>query len=97
MDDLTEREAVMMPIGKRVSFANEKFPMGAAFEKAAERNHYQSLKRLAERGGLSWCEAAAVVEFRPWFKMDDEAAEAIVRKALRGDHLNDTPSMAGGA
>lgn len=41
----------------------------------AQINHNQSLKRLAERGGLSPCEMLAVLEDRPWQKMD--TAEAI--------------------
>lgn len=35
-------------------------------EKQAQINHGQSLDRLAERGGLSPCEALAVVEKRAW-------------------------------
>ena len=35
----------------------------------AERNHGQSLERLAQRGGLSTCEAVAVIEDRPWRRM----------------------------
>ncbi len=41
----------------------------------AMRNHYQTLERLAERGGLSWSEMAAVLEDRPWSQMS--ASEAI--------------------
>ena len=32
----------------------------------ALKNHSQSLERLAERGGLSCCEAAAILEDRRW-------------------------------
>jgi hypothetical protein len=32
----------------------------------AERNHGQSLERLAQRGGLAPCEALAVIEGRSW-------------------------------
>lgn len=38
--------------------------MIATHEKQAQRNHYQSLTRLAERGGLSAREAVAVLEDR---------------------------------
>lgn len=41
-------------------------------EAQAQRNHSQSLKRLAERGGLSACEAIAVLEDRPWHRMPDQ-------------------------
>lgn len=45
----------------------------------AQKNHYQTLERLAERGGLSPCEMIAVIENRPWKSMT--AADAV-------DHLN---------
>jgi hypothetical protein len=48
----------------------------APHEKWAQRNHSQSLQRLAERGGLGWCEALAVLENRRWSR--DEAAQAKV-------------------
>lgn len=35
----------------------------------AKANHYQSLERLADRGGLSACEMVAVLEDRPWTAM----------------------------
>jgi hypothetical protein len=38
-------------------------------------NHSQTLDRLAQRGGLSRCEAVAVLEDRPWRKMDQIEAE----------------------
>lgn len=40
----------------------------------AQRNHSQTLERLAERGGLSACEAVAVIEDRPWHRMTEPAA-----------------------
>ena len=50
----------------------------------ARKNHYQTLERLAVRGGLSWCELLAVLEDRPWKSMDDREAicgvMAIVQK-----------------
>lgn len=46
----------------------------ALHERQAGRNHYQTLKRLAERGGLSASEAVAVLEDRDWHGMTDEAA-----------------------
>lgn len=41
----------------------------APHEAQAKANHYQSLGRLAERGGLSFCEAAAIMEDRKWSKI----------------------------
>lgn len=35
-------------------------------ERQAVRNHSQTLQRLHDRGGLSWCEALAVLEDRHW-------------------------------
>ncbi len=48
----------------------------------ALRNHGQTLERLAERGGLCWSELAAVIEDRSWHRIDEDAAEQIVRDAL---------------
>ena len=43
-------------------------------EAQAETNHDQSLRVLAERCGLSACEAVAILENRPWRMMPlDEA------------------------
>lgn len=49
-------------------------------EEQAQANHWQSLTRLRERGGLSLCEAAAIAERRRWREQKvSEAAEAIAR------------------
>ena len=49
----------------------------------AMENHDQTLERLAERGGLSLCEAAAIFERRPWRKMTaDEAMEALKKARI---------------
>lgn len=42
----------------------------APHEQQAQKNHSQSLARLAERGGLSWGEAHAVLTGRPWSSVD---------------------------
>ncbi len=54
-------------------------------------NHRQTVARLAERGGLSWCELHAVLHNREWQKMDENEAilacraiEARHRAALKG-------------
>jgi len=39
-------------------------------EDQAQKNHYQTLERLNQRGGLSPCEALAVIERRPWRAMN---------------------------
>ena len=50
--------------------------------KCAERcdtNHSQTVERLAERGGLSPCELAAVLEDRRWHEMNDDDAWAVIQ------------------
>lgn len=47
----------------------------APHEAQANHNHGQTLKRLAERGGLSPCEAVAVLEDRRWHAMPDREAD----------------------
>lgn len=51
-------------------------------EGQAWKNHGQSLSRLAQRGGLSWAEALAVIEGKSWkdAEHDESVAEIIVRK-----------------
>lgn len=46
----------------------------ATHEKQAMSNHGQTIKRLAERGGLDWVEALAVIEDRKWVRLDLEYA-----------------------
>lgn len=55
--------------------------MIAPHEAQALSNHArQSLKTLAERGGLSHCEAIAVLEDRDWEPMDqDQAVDGLIR------------------
>ena len=81
-DQVREIAPVMMPIGGKVSSHNPRYPMARVYENAAQRNHQQSLARLADRGGLVWAEAAAIVEMRPFFRMDATEAERIVRTKL---------------
>jgi hypothetical protein len=53
----------------------------------AEKNHGQSLERLKERGGMSWCEMAAIVLNRPWGKFEQPYAKAICRDVLKSRTL----------
>lgn len=48
----------------------------APHEAQAQRNHSQSLMRLAERGGLSPCEAVAVMMDQPWKRFAQPWARA---------------------
>jgi hypothetical protein len=43
--------------------------MIAPHARQADLNHSQTLERLAERGGLSRCEAIAILQDRRWHKM----------------------------
>lgn len=43
--------------------------MIAPHEQQAQRNHRQTLQQLADRGGLSACEALAILEHRPYRNM----------------------------
>ncbi len=54
----------------------------APHEAQAERNHYQSLRELAERGGLSPAEMVAVLEDRPWRNMPPTEAVARLRELV---------------
>lgn len=60
----------LMPIMR----TGKSIPFSVLNEEWAKRNHYQSLDRLAERGGLGPTEALAIIEKRPWHKMDDDKA-----------------------
>lgn len=51
--------------------------------KQAYSNHSQTLERLAERGGLSPCEAVAILEDRRWSKMDQEKANSDLTFKIR--------------
>lgn len=55
--------------------------MIAPHAQQALNNHYQTLERLAERGGLSPCEAMAVLEDRDWRK-DPYASQKLIALAL---------------
>ena len=51
-------------------------------EGQAWKNHGQSLSQLAQRGGLSWAEALAIIEGKSWrdAEHNENAAEITVRK-----------------
>ena len=48
--------------------------------KQAQANHYQTVARLAERGGLSWCEVYAVLHNRKYEKIDTNEAMLACRE-----------------
>lgn len=49
-------------------------------EEWAQKNHYQSLRGLARRGGLSLSEAAAIATRRQWCAMSADDALAQLQK-----------------
>ncbi len=53
-------------------------------EEQAWRNHGQSLSRLAQRGGLSWVEALAIIQDKNWKDVEQnlKVAETVVRKMV---------------
>jgi hypothetical protein len=53
-------------------------------ERQAMRNHSQTLERLSERGGLSRCEAVAILEDRPWHRMEEHAANSRLLQIIDG-------------
>ena len=54
----------------------------APHEKQALINHGQSLEKLASRGGLSWCEALAVLQNSKFIAMPEEEAKEKVLALL---------------
>ena len=49
-------------------------------EEHAQRNHGQSLSRLAERGGIDLQEALAIIELRKWKRQEtEETLQALIK------------------
>jgi len=78
----------LMPIQKP-SFRSIGYPKNIPFsilnEEWAQKNHGQSLNKLASRGGLDTSEALAIIQCRSWYRMGeqeslDELLSLIVRK-----------------
>lgn len=51
-------------------------------EQWAQHNHYQTLTRLNERGGLSPAEMLANIEHRKWISMDENDAALKIAKII---------------
>lgn len=80
---------LMMPVHpedrRNVKGCPESVPMGLLNEAQAYSNHGQTLKRLAERGGLSIREMLAVINRRPYNSLErlsDDQALAQLNAAL---------------
>lgn len=75
------------PVLERRGYGERAFTVPIALvlehERQAQDNHGQTVKRLKERGGLSWCELAAVLGDRKWLRMElDAAHESAMRSVL---------------
>lgn len=66
-------------------------------EAQAFKNHYQSLKRLNERGGLGVTEVLAVLKDEPWKLIEKDSAEALLSKMVKDyeESLKNTVSFDG--
>lgn len=72
-----ERQFPILSQYRHEGVASIPWSIMAPHERQAQANHDQSLERLAERGGLSPCEAVAILEDRPWRQMKDEGARVL--------------------
>lgn len=96
------------PVLDNVRYGERKLTVPLALvlehEKRADLNHGQTVTRLKERGGLSWCELAAVLYDRKWVRMDKDVAHEQAmrrvlvwadrqRKAVEAAHLSVAPQV----
>lgn len=65
----------MMPIMQGKCLRAIPWALIAPHEDQAQDNHYQTLNKLAQRGGLGADEAVAILEDRQWRAMDEREAE----------------------
>ncbi len=55
----------------------------AMVNERAFKNHTQSLQALNERGGVTWCEALALLEDREWVSMAEVRAIARIEELVK--------------
>ena len=77
-----ERE--VMPIMKGVFLKAVPWAIISAHEEQAQRNHSQTLNRLAERGGLIPSEAVAIIKNEPWTSKTSSQIEKKCEASLMG-------------
>lgn len=71
------------PLHRRFNGFAIPWEMIAPHDAQAMKNHSdQNLEKLASRGGLSCCEAMAVLEDRRWTRMDQDEAKAQLTKLV---------------
>lgn len=67
----------------RVKHFSNGIDMALLNEEWARNNHGQSLDRLAERGGLSPCEAIAIISRRRWNSIPDDVAVNQLKEIIK--------------
>jgi hypothetical protein len=77
MDVGEERQFPVLPSGRSPVGGRAEIPWRIVEPHAAQarRNHGQALEELAARGGLAWCELAAVLADRNWSAMPEGRAK----------------------
>jgi hypothetical protein len=90
-------EHTNMPILKSCNSRIPSIPWSviAGHERQAMRNHYQTLERLAERGGLSPAEAVAIIEDRRFSRMELKDAEARLMELCEADSQKERRPLTG--
>lgn len=71
---MEDRREKRFPIMQDRAIASIPFGILEPHRVQAQLNHAQTLEVLAERGGLTTCEAVAVLEDRAWYKMSRDGA-----------------------
>ncbi len=74
--EIREHAAKMRKAGIGFLMVGVPWAMIEPHEKQAYKNHSQTLKRLAERGGLAASEAVALLEDRDWTRLEEAHAQA---------------------
>lgn len=84
--DMTKEDEKYSPYPILGSRPQQYIPRGLLMihEGQAWNNHGQSLTQLAQRGGLSWAEALAIIEGKNWRDaiQSENEAETIVKKLV---------------
>ncbi len=84
--DMTKEDEKYSPYPILGSRPQQYIPRGLLMihEGQAWKNHGQSLTQLAQRGGLSWAEALAIIEGKNWRDaiQSENEAETIVKKLI---------------
>lgn len=73
--DLRERRKERLCIVRRIPW---ELVEGEPIERQSQKNHDQSVARIAERGGYSACEALCVIAGVPWQPIDEVLAHRLL-------------------